>query len=389
MNSPQRKHASQPLGLQNPEGQRFVVGHTPFKIGRHPENDLTLHNPDVSGHHAELRFDGMRWMIRDLQSSNGTFINGDPVRFPTAVKAGDRIQLGRTILRVNWASSILPKVPQTRDLSGGQGGVMAAIELARVIGDRKVAPYFQPIVDMRRNQLIGWEALARPQAPKIAGPAALLELAASYDSAAALCEAFSVAASECVTCGRCWPQKPRMLFVNFHPERIVSRPLEMLLTEPSIQQLRQWAKLVIEIPEELACEAAELQSWVDTIRGHDALVAYDDFGKGQSRLTELLSVPPDIIKLDRALITQLDQQRTKARLVEAVVEASVSLGVKTLAEGIETEQERQACQSLGIDFGQGYLLARPAPAYELFRVDPVSLPDTCPFVRLSLSKAQP
>jgi EAL domain-containing protein (putative c-di-GMP-specific phosphodiesterase class I) len=73
--------------------------------------------------------------------------------------------------------------------------------------------------------------------------------------------------------------------------------------------------------------------------------------------------------------------------VEAVVEACRELDVMTLAEGIETEEELQACESMGIDLLQGYLLERPRPAYHLFSRRETDLPSHCQYVKLGLIDA--
>lgn len=370
--------------LQAEDGQRVIVRTTPFSIGRHPDNDLTLLTDDLSSHHAELRFDGTAWSVTDLHSRNGTFINAQPVRKPTPLSAGDQLQLGRTTFRARWASSTYPRLPDTRDLSQGQGGVLAVLELARVIGNKAVVPLFQPILQLGTQTVLGWEALARPQSRAVSGPAALLELASTYKQAPALCQAFEESAADCVRCGHCWPSNRRLLFLNVHADRIKAGHLESLLEQRAFIELSKRFQIVLEIPEALACEATELSTWVAQIRKCGALVAYDDFGKGQSRITELIGVPPDFIKLDRALIADLDQHQAKLRLVKAMVETCISLGIETIAEGVETAQELSACQSVGIELGQGYVLGRPSPAYALFQANETTLPESCPFVRFKL-----
>ena len=105
---------------------------------------------------------------------------------------------------------------------------------------------------------------------------------------------------------------------------------------------------------------------------------------GQSRLSDLITVPPDFLKLDRQLVSGLDSNQVKQDLGQALVNACRDLHVTALAEGIETPEERDACLAMHIDLGQGFLLGSPQPAYELFEVDVRTLVDDCPFVRLNI-----
>ena len=87
------------------------------------------------------------------------------------------------------------------------------------------------------------------------------------------------------------------------------------------------------------------------------------------------------------MIGSLGLNPVKHNLVKAVVAACKDLNVHTIGEGIENEEELDACRAVGIEFGQGYLLGRPASAHELFRVDPGTLPGICPYVKLGVPTA--
>jgi EAL domain-containing protein (putative c-di-GMP-specific phosphodiesterase class I) len=174
-----------------------------------------------------------------------------------------------------------------------------------------------------------------------------------------------------------------LLSFNIHPQQVAdaSAPFTSWDEESVIRSRYQ---VMIEIPESLVCHTDQMARWVERIRKLGMLVAYDDFGKGQSRITDLLQVPPDFLKLDRSLIADLQAEPAKQTIVRAVVDACRSLQVKTIGEGVETEQEWRACLDAGIDYGQGYLFGKPMPAYQLLDIDTSSLPPHCPFVRLKL-----
>ncbi len=80
-------------------GTAFTLATTTI-VGRHPDCTLELNEPFVSAEHAELANDNGRWWVRDLGSTNGTFVNGNAVRVPTGVKPGDIVQFGRVKLQL-------------------------------------------------------------------------------------------------------------------------------------------------------------------------------------------------------------------------------------------------------------------------------------------------
>jgi EAL domain-containing protein (putative c-di-GMP-specific phosphodiesterase class I) len=90
-------------------------------------------------------------------------------------------------------------------------------------------------------------------------------------------------------------------------------------------------------------------------------LAYDDFGTGQARLQDIVVVPPDFLKFDMSMIRGLDLATAgQQRLVRSLVEMARSLGIRVLAEGIETAGEHEACQQLGFELAQGFFYGKPA-----------------------------
>lgn len=87
--------------------------------------------------------------------------------------------------------------------------------------------------------------------------------------------------------------------------------------------------------------------------------AYDDFGAGQARLIELSDIPPDYLKFDRGMIEGIETATPRQEMVSALLRVVRRLGVRVIAEGVETELVAAICQRLGCDLGQGYLFGRP------------------------------
>ena len=90
-------------------------------------------------------------------------------------------------------------------------------------------------------------------------------------------------------------------------------------------------------------------------------LAVDDVGAGFSSLRHVVSTAPDVLKLDRSIVSGVDTDPVLSRLVQSLVTFGHGCGVKVVAEGIETAGEAGACRELGVDLGQGWLYGRPGP----------------------------
>ena len=149
------------------------------------------------------------------------------------------------------------------------------------------------------------------------------------------------------------------LFFNTHPHE--SRDFDTLLAE--LTRLRQRypnLQLVFEVHEAAITDLAAMAEVRRQLTRLDIGLAYDDFGAGQARLLELVEVPPDYLKFDIALVRGLDSSDSpRFRLLTTLNELIAGLGVKTLAEGVETEETAALCREIGIDYIQGFLYHRP------------------------------
>jgi EAL domain-containing protein (putative c-di-GMP-specific phosphodiesterase class I) len=208
---------------------------------------------------------------------------------------------------------------------------------------------FQPIVDLATRRIFAYEALTRCKWPQYANPAVL----------------FSHAADE-VACGRLGRLIREVtfergagypLFVNVHPDELSAR----WLVRPDDPLYMHDHHVFIEITETAAFTHYELCRSVlreMSTRG-GVFLAVDDLGAGHSNLKRVLDLEPDIVKLDRALITNLDQSKRQQTLVRHMVALCTELDAKIVAEGIETQDELSAIIDAGVAYGQGFLFAMP------------------------------
>ncbi len=208
---------------------------------------------------------------------------------------------------------------------------------------------FQPIVELRTHQIFAYEALTRCKWPEYSNPTELF-----------------VAASREKACGRLGRLIRDVtfergagvpLFVNVHPDELTER----WLVRPDDPLYLHDHHVFVEITESAAFTHYDLCRSVlreVSARGN-VFLAVDDLGAGHSNLKRILDLEPHVVKLDRALITGLDKSRRQQILVRHVVALCTELEAKVVAEGIETVGELAAIADTGVEYGQGYIFARP------------------------------
>jgi EAL domain-containing protein (putative c-di-GMP-specific phosphodiesterase class I) len=346
--------------------QRTPLQPLPFRIGRGAGLELVLQSNHVSKAHAEIYTDGLTLRVRDLASRNGTFLNRESVK-DVPLHDGDVLHVGdyefrisRELLEEDCAGgdgTMLHTAPLSRNFISG------AVKVRELIDQRAVAMLFQPIVTLPGARVAAYEALGRGRFPGLPeSPVELFDLAGALgpDVQAELSRLFRRKAVELV---KQLPEPP-MLFVNTHPVEL-ERPG---LIE-SLEELRAYAPnldLVLEIHES-ALAQSDFITWLrNRLLEINVGLAYDDFGAGQARLFELAEAPPHYLKFDRRFVTGLEKAPvSRQRLVASLVAAARELLVKTLAEGVENEEEGDACLRAGFSLAQGYHFARPMPIEEI------------------------
>jgi diguanylate cyclase (GGDEF)-like protein len=125
------------------------------------------------------------------------------------------------------------------------------------------------------------------------------------------------------------------------------------------------AQLQLEVTESLAAQDETVQQCLHALKALGLTLALDDFGTGYSSLSSLRLLPVDTVKIDRSFVMEADTSAHHRVLIEATVRVAASLGMNTVAEGIETAAQADVLRQLGCDKGQGYLYCRPLPAADL------------------------
>lgn len=345
--------------------RRVPLRPLPFVIGRKSDLPLTLNFSNISRLHAELYFEGGVLMVRDLDSRNGTFLNRERIYRPASLRPGDVVHFGSVEFRVGAEDvHASGEFGDTRDFQGVLPaefitGTREFMELIRTGG---VVSHFQPLVYLKNRDLFGYEALGRGVFPDLPdSPYELFRIAASVSLEEELSRLFRRKAVE--DAARIGGQPN--VFLNLHPAEM--RQPKMLISN-LLEFRRAWPdlRLTLEVHESLVTDLQSMRQLASELRSMDCCLAYDDFGAGQARLVELAEAPPDFLKFDRSLVRDLHQApRQRQQMVEILVRFARDLGVTTLAEGIELEQEAVICAQLGFDCAQGYYFGKPVAVSEL------------------------
>jgi EAL domain-containing protein (putative c-di-GMP-specific phosphodiesterase class I) len=233
--------------------------------------------------------------------------------------------------------------------------------LRRLIQDRGVAAHFQPIFSARQKAVVGVEALARGLRPdgSLVPPNHLFKMAAEEGLSAVVEGLCREAAIETFARLGARPDE-LLLFINLDlvgqlDPASLPEDLERLAARSGVAP----TSVAVEFLEARLDDVARFASLAAGLRARGFLVVLDDVGAGHSNLDRIPLFQPDIIKVDRGLITDIDGDYYKQETLKSLVGLSRRIGALVVAEGIETEGEAITALELGVDLLQGFYLARP------------------------------
>lgn len=232
-------------------------------------------------------------------------------------------------------------------------------EFRSILGGSAVTPVYQPITDLRSGRIFGWEALSRgPESSYFHSPTALFDMADSLGSMFALekvCRERAVAEFGC-------PEPGQKLFLNINPKTLADPNFSPGQTRRMLDRCGLAPRdVVFEITERQAIRDFSLfTKTLEHYRDQGYQVAIDDVGAGYSGLKRIARLRPDLIKVDMSLVQGIDTDPVQRALVETLVTFADKIGCGIIAEGIEFETELSCLRAMGVHFGQGFYLARPA-----------------------------
>ncbi len=235
--------------------------------------------------------------------------------------------------------------------------------------DTPVIPVFQPVVSLATGHVVAYEALARFPGAGGRTPDVWFAQAHGCGLGAEL-EAAAVRAA-LTPWGRPYGTH---LAINISPSALTSEAVAEALAG-------NLEGVIIEITEhEFVPDDESLAAAIADLRERGAMIAIDDTGAGHAGLKQLMRVRPDIVKIDRDLVHEIDRDLARMALVESFVRYASVVGATVCAEGIETLEELGVLADLDVEWGQGWVLARPEEPW--VEVSPIAA-ETC---RLALSE---
>jgi len=326
----------------------------PFRIGRRPALHLTLPMDSVSAEHAEFFMEGDDLHLRDLGSTNGTFVNRKRID-EVVVHDGDVVHFAD--LQFQVVASPAPRRPTAvvQGLPSPQPLLGDTVGLRELLRTGAVDIAFQPIVELPGRRVVGHEALGRGKYPGLPeGPTELFRTATALGAEVELSHLFRRKLQEILL-----PRRDlKSVFVNMHPAELGQPGLVESLSE--LPRNAPHVEFTVEVHEAAIVNVAGIVAFKSALRDRGIRLAYDDFGSGQARLLELGEAPPDLLKFDIRFISGVNEASpAKRRLLKSLVGIVRDLGAEPLAEGVETEEEAATCEEVGFSRAQGYLFGRP------------------------------
>lgn len=229
--------------------------------------------------------------------------------------------------------------------------------LESIIASERIEAVFQPIFDIAKNKLLGYEALVRgPRNTPLESPLSLFSKADRYGLRTELEElCIRKATSRFVE-----RRLPGKLFLNLSPDSMLrlntigSVIYRLLILDPDCP------RLVLELSEKYPLnDMKEIRQLSELIHEQGHEIAIDDLGTGYSGLLAWAEVRPDYVKIDRHFVSGIHEDSVKREFVRSIHEISRGLFCKVIAEGIEDARELEVIRGIGIKFGQGFLLQPP------------------------------
>jgi EAL domain-containing protein (putative c-di-GMP-specific phosphodiesterase class I)/DNA-binding response OmpR family regulator len=229
--------------------------------------------------------------------------------------------------------------------------------LLRAIHERAIATLFQPVVNLETRAIVGYEALSRgPAGSEIESAEVIFEIARDFDLVWEL-------ETLCIQNLRPWLREVcsrGYLFFNLESHFIQQLQQRGMGVFESFMECKQ--QVVIEVTERSAIrDYRTFRSTLLDLKSMGFRIAIDDCGSGYATLEAIAELKPDYLKVGHSLFHGVESDPIRRQLVELVARCADTIGAKTIAEAIETEEQLRVTRELGIGQGQGYLFAAPAP----------------------------
>jgi diguanylate cyclase (GGDEF)-like protein len=254
------------------------------------------------------------------------------------------------------------------------GGLRSAIQ------DGEIVLYFQPKADLATGRVIGVEALARWEHPRLGlvGPSEFVPIA---EQTGLITPLTSFVLDTALRQVREWKDRGVELSVAVNLSARSFLDAQLAIEIPRL--LERWgveARLLeLEITESmLMLDPGRAEATLERLSRIGLTLSVDDFGTGYSSLANLKRLPVDCIKIDRSFVMDMAIDPSDAAIVRSTIDLAHNLGLRVVAEGVESHQAWQRLSELGCDYAQGFYLSRPLPVKDLRRLLAEREPDVAP-----------
>jgi len=251
--------------------------------------------------------------------------------------------------------------PRRLSLAGG---------LRQAIQNGEITLFFQPKAELESGTVIGVEALARWEHPRLGlvGPSEFVPIAEQTGLIAPLTSYVLDAALEQV---RVWKDEGRELSVAVNLSARSFLDAQLAIEIPRLLQKHgvDASLLELEITESmLMLDPGRAQAVLERLSRIGLTLSVDDFGTGYSSLANLKRLPVDVIKIDKSFVMDMAIDASDAAIVRSTIDLAHNLGLRVVAEGVESHQAWTRLTELGCDLAQGFYVSRPLPAADLGRL---------------------
>jgi predicted signal transduction protein with EAL and GGDEF domain len=240
-------------------------------------------------------------------------------------------------------------------------------ELRSAISNGEIVLYFQPKADLRTGQIVGVEALARWDHPRfgVVGPTEFVPIA---EQTGLITPLTTCVLNKALAQLRQWSEGGHELTVAVNLSARSFLDTQLAVEIPSLLERHHVApaRLELELTESMLMhDPQRAQATLERLKSIGVTLAIDDFGTGYSSLANLRRLPVDVIKIDKAFVIDMETSPSDAAIVAATVDLAHSLGLRAVAEGVESDEVWRRLAVLGCDIAQGFHVSRPLPARDL------------------------